>query len=99
MSTITTRQLERLLEAADRTMGMLRQRYYVTQDGRAVSVPKGTAGAAPTRVLDTLDGDTLRRQGVTTAGEVSKLAERITALEQLHATAELGETEPAGEPA
>lgn len=45
----------------DRVMGMLRQKYYVMEDGVAKEVPKGTAGATPTDVLDTIDGNSIMR--------------------------------------
>jgi hypothetical protein len=82
MSTISDRQLERILDAADRTLGFLRQRYYVTKDGRAVPVAEGTPGAVAARALDNIDGDLLRRMSTDTADELAQLAERITELEQ-----------------
>jgi hypothetical protein len=82
MAIATDKQLERLLDAADRTLGFLRQRYYVTKDGRAVPVDKGTEGARPATALDNIDGDVLRRQGVANTDAINELATRVAALEQ-----------------
>ena len=45
-----------------RVAGMMPQRYYtVDDDGAAHSVPEGTPGSKPATVLDTLDGNSLRK--------------------------------------
>jgi hypothetical protein len=50
-------------ETNDRVMAVLRERYYVTDDnGVATSVPKGTEGSTYTKVLDTLDGNSLTKK-------------------------------------
>jgi len=81
MAIATDKQLERPLDAADRTLGFLRQRYYVTKDGRAVPAAKDDAGARPAFALDNLDGDALRRQGAANTDAINALAERVAKLE------------------
>lgn len=45
-----------------RVAGMMPQRYYtVDADGAAHNVPEGTPGSKPATVLDTLDGNSLRK--------------------------------------
>lgn len=45
-----------LVTAANRIMGMLQQRWYAIQNGKAVMVNPGTPGARPCGALDNLDG-------------------------------------------
>lgn len=65
-------------ETNDRVMGMLRQKYYVMEGGVAKEVPKGTAGAIATDVLDAIDGNSIIR---TIQGLEPTLAKILTAVE------------------
>ena len=56
LMSLTQSEQQFVLTAARRTMGMMRQRYYVLRNGRPVEVGPGEPGAIPCSVLDSLDG-------------------------------------------